>query len=69
MISGAFKCDGIGFELSVPEKFRRSSASAQTPGSCFSSKQASNASDFVANVIGEECLEKYTEFPDKFSKS
>ena len=46
---------------------RISPASGQTPGSCFSSKPANSASDFVANVIDDESSEKYTEFPDTSS--
>ena len=46
---------------------RISPASGQTPGSCFSSKPANSASDFVAKVIDDESSEKYTEFPDTSS--
>ena len=72
MISGAFKCDGIGFELSVPEKFEE--IINECPNTRIvlfdsSSKQASNASDFVANDIDVQSFGKYTEFPDTLSKS
>ena len=47
---------------------RISPASGQTPDPCFSRKLPNSESDFVANVIDDESFEKYTEFPDTFSR-
>ena len=41
---------------------------SQSTRSYFSNRLASRASDFVANVIDDESSEKYTEFPDTFSR-
>ena len=46
-----------------------SSITSQEMESYFPSKQASKASDFVANVIVDEIVGRYTELPDTLSKS